>query len=861
VENLERDKVKPLEGEGPIPSDVVFLGDYPGFWEVKYKRLWAGKSGAIMDSMLWSKSLDRSNYFFTNLLKFPPEKEGHVTREELKRDEKMLQWELDACNPSIVVTLGRNPTRTFLGDVDMEAVHGIPILGQALGHAVTVIPCFSPAAGLYSTESLKFSDYDLGQAALVIKGKMHPQTRRDAYPNPLYIELTSVSEIRDLLPKSGKIWVDTEGWPWDPWCLTFTNVPGQAYMIRAKNEHLINYFDQLCKARKLRLVFHNSMHDVGVLRAMGIEVDAENIDDTMVKLFELGIEPQGLKPASLRHACMEMDSYESVTQEADRRIALEFLQKVDAVDWGEADPILHVVKGVHKVKKPQGLNRRVSNIVRDVEVDKRNKDGEPVDPRDRWEDVEPSVRGVAEERFGRMPYFTFDAIPLQKAIHYACRDADATCRVDPKAQERLEALDLEGVYALDMSVVPLFERMQSNGILIKKGYFEPLGEEFSDRMDGLREDIEAYGGGGYLNPNSSDQTALLLFDKLRLAPVKYTKKGRKPSTNAKTLEALKGEHPVVPLIVQWREFATMKNRFCNKLPIHASYHEDYRVRGNIRITRVATGRPSMTKPNLLAIPTRTDEGGRIRDGFVASPGKKLASADYNQIEMRYFAHLSQDENLCRMFNEGLDVHTQTAMRMFGIKEHEVHPKKHRYPAKRVGFGVITGITGSGLYDQMRLAGIFDYDVKACDEIIRDWYKIYPGGLAYIEAARGRAKRQGYARCEGGRIRLLPGVHCEVSQIKEEALRQSHSFEIQGGAATIMKRAMFRIWGILKDFWEDGIDIEPLLQIYDEMIFEFDEEVEDLVTPVIIQAMKADSGKYRVPIEIGWGTGRTWGELK
>ena len=843
------------------------IGDYPGFTEVKTGRVWSGKAGDVMDSMLWSAGLDRSDIFITNLLKYLPQVEGRVSQTEIKRDLPLLRIEYEGTSPSFVIALGRNPTRMFLGDVGLDAVHGIPfhVTHDDWRGAVTVIPCYSPAAGLHNTDLLAFAAYDLKQAALTVRGKLkaRPVTLRGSAGTD-YRRLRTVKEIQEALPFwDCDLYVDTEGYPDDPYCLTFTLMPGTGYMILAKDKALIEEFSRLIRERRIRVMMHNAMYDLGILKGMGVDLDGIAIGDTMVKAYELCLEPQGLKDLAFRHARMAMKSYDEVTQPYDWDIAIEYLMAVhDEQDWGEAPKLLVMEKGQFRVKQPQNLNRRVANILRDVANDKVDKDGNPVDPRKRWHEIPWQARAAAEREMGRMPRFTFRYMPEKEALDYACRDSDATSQIDPVLDKMIEANNLREIYEIDMSVIPILERMQSNGMLIKRGYFEELSIELFDKMEEVRAQIEEYGPSGeFLNPNSTDQMTLLLFDRLKLTPVKLTKKGRKPSTQAKALEALRHEHPVVPLIIQWREYANLRSKFAEVLPMYASLHDDYRVRGTIRATRVVTGRLSITRPPLQAIPTRTKEGSRIRAGFITPDGRKMGSADYNQIEMRYMAHLSEDERLCKLFNEGKDVHSITASMMFGVPVEQVDPKKHRYPAKRVGFGVITGIQDQGLYDQMRLAGVFDYTKDDCGRMIRDWFNIYPGVLRYMEWCRVQGRRYGFAQAEGGRRRYLPGIHSRVAHIREEAERQTHSFAIQAGAQTIAKRAMARLWGYLKHAWSQGYSIEPLLQVHDELIAEFAVNEEKEAEQMIRAAMLADAGKYRVPIDIGWGTGFTWEELK
>jgi DNA polymerase I-like protein with 3'-5' exonuclease and polymerase domains len=356
-----------------------------------------------------------------------------------------------------------------------------------------------------------------------------------------------------------------------------------------------------------------------------------------------------------------------------------------------------------RVKQPQTIGQRIRRLAGDVEkrgwATPERPDG--VDPRTRTESWGDTAAATLLEAVGEPPEPTLSDIPEQEAIHYACRDADATCRISPILERRVRAEGMWPVCLIDHGVIPMVERMQSNGLLVNKAHMEMLEDRLTQQMSDKRDEIEALVG-VRINPGSSKQTAALLFKQLKLPASKVTSTGM-DSTQDKVLEGLRHAHPVVPMVLDYRELDKARGSFVRVALQKAG--GDGRLRCNLRVTRVTSGRLAANTPNLMAIPVRSGVGKEIRQGFIAPEGRILADWDLDQAEMRVMAHESNDSGLVGLFNDGvLDVHTDTAASMFSKPYKDVDKSTERYPAKRVGFGVITGITGMGLVDQMVLAG-------------------------------------------------------------------------------------------------------------------------------------------------------------
>lgn len=453
---------------------------------------------------------------------------------------------------------------------------------------------------------------------------------------------------------------------------------------------------------------------------------------------------------------------------------------------------------------------------------------------------------------------TLDDVPLADAVHYACRDSDATLRIFPILSKMIDDMNLREVYDMDLAVIPMFERMQSNGIRIDVPHFQKLATKLTSMMarEVKKLCVLVSGLPADFNPNSSVQVADLLFRQLKLKPGRRTPTG-KDSTNDKVLEALRSSSPVLPPILDYREFAKARDAFCYVMPRLVS--DDGRIRGRFRVTRVSSGRLAISDPNLLAIPVRSDVGKEVRQGFVPDDGFVFGSWDLDQAEMRYMADESQDEGLCKIFREGkVDVHTQTAADAFGKDPRDV-TKIERYAAKGIGFGVITGITEYGLYDQMALAGAQGWTVDRCAGAIAAYFDLRKGVRSYMEACRAEARRFGHVRDRWGRIRYLPGVHSRIDSVRAEAERQSHSHKIQSGAQGMLKRAMAAMWGWMR---EKGRDVRPLLQIHDSMLLEVKadgEMMEEVDTAM--QYYLTETTPLSVPMGAKGGYGENWGEIE
>jgi len=352
--------------------------------------------------------------------------------------------------------------------------------------------------------------------------------------------------------------------------------------------------------------------------------------------------------------------------------------------------------------------------------------------------------------------------------------------------------------------------------------------------------------GEEFNVDSPKQLQAILFEKLALPVLKKTPKGQ-PSTAEAVLQDLAVDYELPRLIMDYRVLAKLKSTYTDKLPlqinqrtgrIHTSYHQAV----------AATGRLSSSDPNLQNIPIRHAEGRRIRQAFVAPPGRKILAADYSQIELRIMAHLSGDQGLTRAFEEDQDIHRATAAEVFGCTLDEVTGEQRR-SAKAINFGLIYGMSAFGLGRQLGISRTL------AQEYIDRYFERYPGVHAYMEQTRALAREQGYVETVFGRRLYLPEINAKQPPRRQGAERAAINAPMQGTAADIIKRAMITV-----DAWltESALDALLIMQVHDELVFEVAEShVTDLEENVRARMMQA--AELTVPLLVEVGVGANWDE--
>jgi DNA polymerase-1 len=476
---------------------------------------------------------------------------------------------------------------------------------------------------------------------------------------------------------------------------------------------------------------------------------------------------------------------------------------------------------------------------------------------------------------GPVPNATLADVPFDDAIYYASRDPDATLRLDPILTAMTASMGLEQSLAIDHGAIPMIEHMQTHGMACDTKVLRDFSEELQGDLDRIGYEAQKILSGDFINLNSGDQLAALFYNEWKDKGIpwpKYTTESGRPKMDESALQTIKVElealnrrNPyqqgcidLIDLTLDYRERLKLKTTYADPVADKVDASGDGRLHSQFRITRVVSGRLSATKPNVLAFPSRTELGRRIKGAFHASPGHVLHTADYSGIEMRVMAHMSKDPLMCQVFKEGRDLHGETASRIFGKPVDQVDKMTERYPAKSMGFLIIYGGGASTLQDNLKEVGL-DWDFQTCDDLINEWLKVYKGVARFMQAQKEYARRHGYVKTMHGRIRYLPGIWSDITSVQREAQRMAINHPIQGTAQEIIKIAMAKLWPLIQELWEDEISVHPLLQIHDELIHEIQEEFLEAVDALIIDTMEK-AVTLSIPIKVGSAYGHTWQDL-
>ncbi len=397
---------------------------------------------------------------------------------------------------------------------------------------------------------------------------------------------------------------------------------------------------------------------------------------------------------------------------------------------------------------------------------------------------------------------------------------------------------------IEWPVIPVLARMEYEGVLLDTKYLKEMSEQLDDMVLEIEQQI--YGHADHeFNIGSPAQLAEVLFTKLNL-PKEGIKKGKTGySTAASELDKLRGAHPIIDLITQWREVTKLKNTYVDVMP--KMVDENSRLHTTYALTVAQTGRLSSNDPNLQNIPVRTDLGKKIRTAFVADKGKMFVSADYSQFELRLAAYLSNDKRLIDMFNRDVDVHTATAAEVYGREEQDV-TKNMRREAKVVNFGIMYGLSTHGL---VQATGMTYEQAK---NFIDKYFEVRPKLRDYIGSVQEMAKTKGYTETIFGRRRPTPDIHSSNFVVRDAAMRQAVNMPFQGSAADIMKLAMIAV-----DKKLESKSRKVLLQIHDSLIVECDEKDADKTAKLLKDTME-NVHKLSVKLTVDTSTGKNWGEL-
>lgn len=405
----------------------------------------------------------------------------------------------------------------------------------------------------------------------------------------------------------------------------------------------------------------------------------------------------------------------------------------------------------------------------------------------------------------------------------------------------------ELVATLEWPVIPVLAQMEYEGIALDTAYLHRFSDEITDAISDLEQQIYGYADEEF-NIASPSQLAEVLFEKLQL-PKQGIKKGKTGySTAASELDKLRGQHPIIDLITQFREVTKLKNTYVDTLPTMVD--ADSRVHTTFNLTIAQTGRLSSTDPNLQNIPTRTDLGRRIRTAFVAGEGNVFVSADYSQFELRLAAVMANDTEMVQMFNNGVDIHTATAAQVYG-RELEDVTKQMRSAAKTINFGILYGMSPHGLSAATGMTW------EQATTFISKYKELRTPLFAYMDSIKESARKNGYVETLLGRRRPMPDIHSSNFVVRQAAERAAINMPIQGTEADLMKLAMVQAYDALA---QKVPKARMLLQIHDSILVECPASDADQVAQLLRSTMEAVYPSLPVRLTVDTTTGPNWGEL-
>ncbi|RJE88086.1 DNA polymerase I [Paracoccus onubensis] len=442
----------------------------------------------------------------------------------------------------------------------------------------------------------------------------------------------------------------------------------------------------------------------------------------------------------------------------------------------------------------------------------------------------------------------FAQVAIDKAAPYAAEDAEVTLRLWQHFAPLLSSERVTTAYeTLERPMIPVLADMEMAGVKVNGDTLKRMSNAFAQKMAQLEEEIHQLAGEKF-NVGSPKQLGEILFDKMSLSGGKQGKTGAY-STSADVLEDLAAEgHDLPARILDWRQVAKLKSTYTDALQSHVN-PDTGRVHTSYSIAGAQTGRLASTDPNLQNIPVRSDEGRRIREAFVATPGHRLVSLDYSQIELRILAHVADIPALKQAFRDGIDIHAMTASQMFHVPVEGMDPMVRRQ-AKAINFGVIYGISGYGLSRNLRIPR------AEAQAFINTYFERFPEIRVYMDKTVADAKEHGFVRTLFGRRINTPGINAS-GPAAGGARRAAINAPIQGAAADIIRRAMIRMHAAIRH-----LPAKMLLQVHDELVFEVEESAaEELIAAArqVMEAAAEPAVKLSVPLVVDAGIGENWAE--
>ena len=516
-------------------------------------------------------------------------------------------------------------------------------------------------------------------------------------------------------------------------------------------------------------------------------------------------------------------------------------------------------KAGHNIKYDMIILARCGMPVRGIRFDSMIA-GWILDPESRQLGLKPMAKSLLgihmteiETLIGKgKQQITMDRVPVKDAAPYAAADAEVVLQLVPILRDKMRQEQTEHIFEeLEIPLIPVLAEMEMRGILLDREFLKQMSAELAERLVLLEKEI--YDLVGYpFNINSTQQLSAALFNTLGLVPPRTAKKTSTGnySTAADVLEEMRGEHPVIDKILEYREVGKLKSTYTDTLP-ESIDKKTGRVHTSFNQTGTVTGRLASNSPNLQNIPTRTELGKQIRTAFTAAPGCQLLSVDYSQIELRIVAHMSGDEAMIAAFNAGQDIHAATAAAIYHCDIGEVTKDQRRH-AKAINFGLIYGMSAFGL---SKSTGLTPSEASA---FVKAYFEQFPKVSAFLDGLKREASEQGWVQTLAGRKRYFPNLKREMNyNLRNREEREAINAPVQGTSADILKAAMIKLPAELE---KQGLHASILLQVHDELMLEVPEPELEAARQVVQNVME-NITTLSVPLITEAKSGKNWGDLK
>ena len=455
--------------------------------------------------------------------------------------------------------------------------------------------------------------------------------------------------------------------------------------------------------------------------------------------------------------------------------------------------------------------------------------------------------GAKQQKETQMTLFSQDEVNVDFEKYQNAIYMYTIAKLAEIMNKKLEEINsLELFENIEMPLIKVLAEMQYEGIYVDKQELVSFGDKLKEEIEVIKQEIYKLAGEEF-NINSTLQLGNILFEKLKLPVYKKTKKGY--STDVDILEKLKPEHPIIEKILEYRGFMKLNSTYVDGLIVYINEYT-HKIHSYFHQTITATGRISSTEPNLQNIPTRTEQGKQIKKAFKAQKGHIFIDADYSQIELRILAHISNDTNMREAFLNEEDIHKQVASKVFNVPLEEV-TKEQRTAAKAVNFGIVYGISGFGLAEQLGISR------KKAEQYIEQYLEKYKGVKEFMDRIVEKAKEQGYVETLFHRRRYIPELSSNNYMVRQFGARAAMNTPIQGTAADIMKIAMIEV---NKKLEEEKLNAKLILQIHDELLIECEIEEKEEVKKILKESME-NAVKLSIPLEVEVSEADNWYDVK